>query len=116
MFLCCIPKSRGCRQRRACPANTSPRWGGHVRTPRCLWPFGKKNQKATDEIGRRLEDTHSSLTQESPVLRRPPVPPRPLPPVLHWTAVLDTEAKSEATPAEELDPVSTSATPEGEMV
>ncbi|XP_047601126.1 vegetative cell wall protein gp1-like [Lutra lutra] len=119
MFLCCLPKSRGCGRRRARPPNTSPRWGGRVGALRRLWPFGKKNPKATDERGRRREDTHSSLTLESPVLGRPPVPPRPLPPVLHWTAVLDTEpteAKSEATPAEELDPLPTSATPEGDMV
>ncbi|XP_032184512.1 proline-rich protein 36-like [Mustela erminea] len=119
MFLCCLPKRRGCRQRRAHPPNTSPHWAGPVRLPQCLRPFGKKNQKATDELGRRQEDTHSSLTPESPVLGRPPVPPRPRPAVLHWTAALDaepTEAKSEATPVEELDPLPTSATPEAEMV
>ncbi|XP_047580920.1 WAS/WASL-interacting protein family member 3-like [Lutra lutra] len=119
MFLCCLPTSRGRGRRRALPPNTNPHWAGPVRVARRLWPFGKKNPKATDERGRRREDTHSSLTPESPVLGRPPVPPRPLPAVLHWTADLDTEpteATSEATPAEELDPLPTSATPDGEMV
>ncbi|XP_032164317.1 vegetative cell wall protein gp1-like [Mustela erminea] len=119
MFCCCLPQPRGCRQRRARPPNTSPHWTGRVRLPRRLWPFGKKNQKATDELGRRREDTHSSPTPESPVVGRPPLPPRPLPAVLHWIAVLDTEpteAKSEASPAKELDPLPTSATREGQMV
>ncbi|XP_032171917.1 vegetative cell wall protein gp1-like [Mustela erminea] len=119
MFCCCLPKPRGCRQRRARPPNTSPHWAGRVRLPRRLWPFGKKNQKATDELGRRREDPHSSPTPESPVLGRPSLPPRPLPAVLHWIVVLDTEpteAKSKASPAKELDPLPTSATPEGHMV
>ena len=78
-------------------------WAGArwVRPGRALTPLAHSPSlpwQATDELGRRREDTHPSPPPESPVLGRPSLPPRPLPAVLHCTAVLDTEpteAKSE---------------------
>ncbi|VCW83930.1 unnamed protein product [Gulo gulo] len=32
MFACCIPNLGVCRKRTACPANTCPHSGGHLRT------------------------------------------------------------------------------------
>ncbi|XP_057169835.1 skin secretory protein xP2-like [Ursus arctos] len=128
MFACCIPKSGGCRLRKAHPANTSPRWGCGVRAPRRLWPFGRKDRKKTmDETERRLLDTPSiSLSEEvssesSPGAGvgdhqgRPLTPPRPLSLVVHyWTVVHEPKA---GPPSEELEPAPSSwAAAEGGVV
>ncbi|XP_047599127.1 CMT1A duplicated region transcript 15 protein-like protein [Lutra lutra] len=130
MFLCCVPMSRGCKLKKACPANTFPQWGCCRRAPRWLWPFGQKKRKNTgdDEIGRRLADTHSiSLT------KRVTVPgfagagtgdsvgrPLTLPRCLHHLVVQEPEpmeAEPEAAPSEEpeLAPPASTA-PEAGMV
>ncbi|XP_045659634.1 skin secretory protein xP2-like [Ursus americanus] len=128
MFACCIPKSGGCRLRKAHPANTSPRWGCGVRAPRRLWPFDRKDRKKTmDETERRLLDTPSiSLSEEvssesSPGAGvgdhqgRPLTPPRPLSLVVHyWTVVHEPKA---GPPSEELEPAPSSwAAAEGGVV
>ncbi|XP_034509184.1 vegetative cell wall protein gp1-like isoform X2 [Ailuropoda melanoleuca] len=117
MFACCIPKSGGCRLRKAHPANTSPRWGCRARAPQRLWPFGRKDRKATDEIGKRLADNRPmSLAEGVPSQWSPEAgtgdcpgwpltPPRPLSLVVpHLTAVQElepTEAEPEAAPPSE---------------
>nr|XP_035940584.1 skin secretory protein xP2-like [Halichoerus grypus] len=78
MLACCFPKSGGCRLKKERPANAVPRWGCPIRAPRRLWPFGRKARKTTDEIGRRLADTHSIYgtwgvtPQDSPGAAAPP--------------------------------------------
>ncbi|XP_027469065.2 CMT1A duplicated region transcript 15 protein-like protein [Zalophus californianus] len=123
MFTCCLPKSRGCRLKKARPADAVPRWGFCVRAPHRLWPFGRKDRKkATDDLQRRLADIPSTLTegltpQASPgtdagdCRARPPRPPRPLSQVVVHRTVQEPEsmeAKPEAAPPpEELEPAPT---------
>ncbi|XP_034526655.1 CMT1A duplicated region transcript 15 protein-like protein [Ailuropoda melanoleuca] len=112
MFACCFPKSGGCRLRRAHPANTSPSWGGCVRAPRRLWPFGRKDRKKTeDDTETELVDTPSSPgAGTGDHMGRLLTPPRPLSPVtIHSVSVIQepetTEAEPEAAPpSEELEP------------
>ncbi|XP_035578432.1 uncharacterized protein LOC118356048 isoform X1 [Zalophus californianus] len=128
MFTCCLPKSRGCRLKKARPADAVPRWGFCVRAPHRLWPFGQKDRKKSmDDMERWLVDTPSiswteGLTPQGSLgagagdcQRRPPTPPRPLSQVVvHRTVVQElepTEAEPEAAPPpEELEPAPTPST------
>nr|XP_025715850.1 skin secretory protein xP2-like [Callorhinus ursinus] len=56
MFTCCLPRSGGCRRKKVRPENAvSTRCP--FRAPHRLWPFGRKEHKTMDEIGRRLADS-----------------------------------------------------------
>ncbi|XP_027471787.2 skin secretory protein xP2-like [Zalophus californianus] len=104
MFTCCLPRSRGCRRKKAHPANAVPP-RCRVRAPHCLWPFGQKDHKTTDEIGRRLADIRSIsgtwgvTPQGSPGAGagdcggRPPTPTRPLSlVVIDWIVLQEPDA------------------------
>ncbi|XP_035579168.1 uncharacterized protein LOC118356681 isoform X2 [Zalophus californianus] len=118
MFMCCLPRSRGCRRKKGSPADAVPRWGFHVRTPHRLWPFGRKDRKkATEDMERRLLDTPSVSSTEGVTPQgspgadagdcrgRPPTQPRPLSQVVVHRSVVQepepTEAKAEAAPPSE---------------
>ncbi|XP_073746858.1 CMT1A duplicated region transcript 15 protein-like protein, partial [Callorhinus ursinus] len=121
MFACCLPRSRGCRWKKARLEDGVPRWGFHVRTPHRLWPFGRKDRKkATEDTERQLADVPSSLTEgvtpkasqetgAGDCHARPPTPRGPPSQVVvHRTVVQEPEpmeAEAEAAPPpEELEP------------
>ncbi|XP_035579869.1 CMT1A duplicated region transcript 15 protein-like protein isoform X2 [Zalophus californianus] len=104
MFTCCLPRSRGCRWKKARLEDAVPRWGFHVRTPHRLWPFGRKDRKkATEDTERQLADVPSSLTEgvtpkasqetgAGDCEARPPTPRGPPSQVVvHWTVVQEPE-------------------------